>query len=308
MSAVTTRQIGRSPPRVEARAKVTGTAEYIHNLRLPGMLFGKIHRSTIPHGRIQHIDTAAAMTLPGVARIVTGEDIRKIIPVPYYGPAFHDQPILALEKVRFAGEPVAVALAADPHVAETAAQTIVVEYEPLPAVFDEVEAVSAPVFVHDELKPAGTFADLKHLAGRRDTNIALDFHLRRGDADAAFATADHVFEHTFRTPQQMHTPLEPHVCIADARNGSVTIHSSTQTPSFVRSEIARLLGWPENRVRVRTAFLGGGFGAKVYVKLEALAVALSLLAARPVKLALTMSEQFFTISKHASTFRIKSAV
>ncbi|MGA3000448.1 MAG: xanthine dehydrogenase family protein molybdopterin-binding subunit [Acetobacteraceae bacterium] len=308
MSEVTTRQIGRSPPRVEARAKVTGTAEYIHNLRLPGMLFGKIHRSTIPHGRIVGIDTSAAAALPGVARIVTGEDIRKIIPVPYYGPAFHDQPILALEKVRFAGEPVAVALAVDPHVAETAAQTIVVEYDPLPAVFDEVEAVSSPVFVHDELKPAGTFADLKHLAGRRDTNVALDFHLRRGDADATFATADHVFEHTFRTPQQMHTPLEPHVCIADARNGSVTIHSSTQTPSFVRAEIARLLGWQENRVRVRTAFLGGGFGAKVYVKLEALAVALSLFASRPVKLALTMSEQFFMISKHASTFRIKSAV
>jgi CO/xanthine dehydrogenase Mo-binding subunit len=308
MSDVTTRQIGRSPPRLEARAKVTGTAEYIHNMRLPGMLFGKIHRSAIPHGRIVSIDTSAAAALPGIARVITGDDIRAIIPVPYYGPAFHDQPILALEKVRFAGEPVAVALAVDPHVAETAAQTIVVEYSELPAVFDEIDAVNSPVFVHDALKPAGTFADLKHLAGRRDTNVALDFHLRRGDVDAAFATADHVFEHTFRTPQQMHTPLEPHVCIADARSGSVTIHSSTQTPSFVRAEIARLLGCPENRVRVRTAFLGGGFGAKVYVKLEALAVALSLLASRPVKLALTMSEQFFMISKHASTFRIKSAV
>jgi CO/xanthine dehydrogenase Mo-binding subunit len=308
MSEVTTRQIGRSPPRVEARAKVTGTVEYIHNLRLPRMLYGKISRSTIPHGRILRIDTAAAAALPGVARIVTGEDVRAIIPEPYFGPAFHDQPILALDKVRFAGEPVAVALAADPQVAEAAAQLIVVEYQPLPGVFDEIEAVSSPVFVHDVLKPAGTFADLKHLAGRRDTNVALDFHLRRGDADAAFAAADHVFEHSFRTPQQMHTPLEPHVCVADARDGAVTIHSATQTPSFVRMEIARLLGWPENRVRVRTAFLGGGFGAKVYVKLEALAVALSLLAGRPVKLALTMSEQFFTISKHASTFRIKSAV
>jgi CO/xanthine dehydrogenase Mo-binding subunit len=106
----------------------------------------------------------------------------------------------------------------------------------------------------------------------------------------------------------MHTPLEPHVSVADVQGDRVTIHSSTQTPSFVRIEIARLLGWPENRVRVRTAFLGGGFGAKVYVKLEALAVALSLLARRPVKLSLTMEEQFFTISKHASTFRIRSAV
>jgi CO/xanthine dehydrogenase Mo-binding subunit len=117
-----------------------------------------------------------------------------------------------------------------------------------------------------------------------------------------------VFEHEFRTQQVMHTPLEPHVCVADAQGDRVTIHSSTQTPSFVRIEIARVLGWPENRVRVRTAFLGGGFGAKVYVKVEALAVALSLLARRPVKLSLTMEEQFFTISKHASTFRIKSAV
>src|SRR5205814_6500083 len=90
--------------------------------------------------------------------------------------------------------------------------------------------------------------------------------------------------------------------------GSAVIHSSTQNPSFVRIEIARLLGWPENRVRVMTAFLGGGFGAKVYVKVEALAVALSMLAGRPVKIALTMEEQFFTISRHASTFRIKSAV
>ncbi len=308
MSEVTVRQIGRSLPRTEARAKVTGTAEYIHNLRLPGMLHGKICRSTIPHGRILRIDTAPAAACPGIARIVTGEDIRAIIPDPYFGPAFHDQPILALDKVRFAGEPVAVALAADPGLAEAAAQAIMVEYDPLPGVFDEVEAASASVFVHDALKPAGTFADLKHMVGRRATNVALDFHLRRGDTDAAFAAADHVFAHSFRTPQQMHTPLEPHVCVADARDGAVTIHSATQTPSFVRSEIARLLGWPENRVRVRTAFLGGGFGAKVYVKLEALAVALSLLAGRPVKLALTMTEQFFTISKHASTFRIQSAV
>ncbi len=301
-------QIGRSLPRVEARAKVTGAAEYIHNLRLPGMLHGKIARSTIPHGRIRHIDTRAAAAIAGVYRIVTGADIRTVIAEPYFGPAFHDQPILAEEKVRHVGEPVAVVLAADPHIAEEAAQAIAVEYEPLPAVFDEVEAVNSAAIVHDVLKPAGTFPDLAHLAGRHGTNVALDFHLRRGDTERAFAAAEHVFEHSFRTQQVMHTPLEPHVSLADAQDGSVTIYSSTQTPSFVRIEIARLLGWPENRVRVKTAFLGGGFGAKVYVKLEALAVALSLLARRPVKLALSMEEQFFTISKHASTFRIKSAV
>ena len=300
--------IGRSTARVEAHAKVTGRAEYIHNLRLPGMLWAKVCRSTVPHGRIRHIDTSAAIAIPGVQRIVTAADIRTVIAEPYYGPAFHDQPILAEDKVRHVGEPVAAVLASDPRVAAEAAQAIVVDYEPLPAVYDEVEALTSPIYVHDQLKPAGTFADLKHLAGRRDTNIALDFHLRRGDVERAVADAEQVFEHTFRTQQTMHTPLEPHVAIADARGDRVEIHSSTQNPSFVRIEIARLLGWPENRVRVRTAFLGGGFGAKVYVKVEALAVALSLLAGRPVKIALTMEEQFFTISRHASTFRIKSAV
>ncbi len=300
--------VGRSLPRVEGRDKVTGRAEYVHHLRLPGMLHAKIFRADIPHGRIVRIDTAAARAVPGVAQIVTGADIEKIIPHPYFGPAFHDMPILALGKVRFAGEPVAVALAADPHVAEEAARLITAEYDPLPAVYDEVEAADSPTHVHDELKPAGAFPDLMHLAGRRDTNVALDFHLRRGDPDAAFAAAPHVFEHTFRTQQTMHTPFEPFVSIAEPTGAGLTIHSSTQSPSFVRAEVARLLGWPENRVRVKVPYIGGGFGAKVYVKMEALAAALALIARRPVKVALSMEEQFFTITKHASTTRIKSAV
>ena len=118
-------QVGRSPPRLEARAKVTGQAEYTHTMRLPGMLHGKIFRSTVAHGRIKSIDTNAAKEVPGVYRVVTSEDVRKVIPEPYYGPAFHDQPILAIDKVHYVGEPVAVVLAADPHVAEEAAHLIV---------------------------------------------------------------------------------------------------------------------------------------------------------------------------------------
>ncbi|HEY1979178.1 MAG TPA: hypothetical protein VGH13_03760, partial [Xanthobacteraceae bacterium] len=178
-------QIGRSLPRVEARAKVTGRAEYIHNLRLPGMLWAKIARSTVPHGHIRHIDTSAAQATYGVHSVVTGQDILRVIPDPYFGPAFHDQPILALGKVRFAGEPVAVVLAEDPKIAEAAAQQISVDYEELPAVLNEVETLTATTFVHEALKPAGMFADLKHLAGKRDTNVALDYHLRRGDVDKA---------------------------------------------------------------------------------------------------------------------------
>ncbi|MCC6535564.1 MAG: xanthine dehydrogenase family protein molybdopterin-binding subunit [Burkholderiales bacterium] len=301
-------QVGRSPPRREARAKLSGRAPYVHDLVLPGMLHGKLARSTRPHARIRRIDTAAARAIEGVHAVLTGDDIRQLIPQPYHGPAFHDQPILALDKVRYAGEPLALVLASDPHVAQTAARLIEAEYEELPAVYDEVEAMRSSAIVHDVLKPAGTFPDLKHLAGKRDTNVALDFHLRRGNAARAFEHAEHVFEHTFKTQQVLHLPLEPFVSVADPGERQLTLHTASQSPSFVRIEIARLLGWPENRVRVQVPFLGGGFGAKVYVKLEALVAAAALIVRRPVKVALTMEEQFYTLTKHAATLRIKSAV
>src|SRR6516162_7971771 len=286
-------QIGRSLPRLEARDKVTGRAEYTHNLRLPGMLFGRIFRSTVAHGRIRSIDVSAAAAVPGVYRVVTSEDVRKVIPQPYYGPAFHDQPILAIGKVHYVGEPVAVVLAEDPHVADAAAALIVADYDELPAVFDEVEAAQNKILVHEELKPAGTFADLKHLKGIKGTNTALDFKLRKGDVDTAFAEAARVFEHEFRTQKVLHLPFEPFVSIADFKDKRLTLYTASQGPSFVRIEIARLLGWPENRVRVKVAFLGGGYGGKLYIKLEALVTALSMIAKRPVKIALPFEEMFY---------------
>src|SRR5260370_5669752 len=168
--------------------------------------------------------------------------------------------------------------------------------------------MTSKAIVHDALKPAGTFPDLKHLKGRTNTNIALDFHLRRGDAARALGDAHRVFEHRFRTQQVMHTPLEPLVSVAESTENSLTIPSASQSPSFVRIEIARLLGWPENKVRVKVPYLGSGFGAKLYIKLEALLAALALLVRRPVKISLTMEEQFYTLTKHASTFRINSGI
>lgn len=301
-------QVGRSVPRLEATAKVSGRAQYVHDLQLPGMLHGKLVRSTLAHGRIRSIDTAAARAMPGVHCVMTADEVCTVIPDPYYGPAFHDQPILAMDKVRYVGEPVALVLAEDPHVAEAAAQAIVADYEELPAVYDEVEAMNSQAIVHDVLKPAGTFPDLKHLKGKTGTNVALDFRLRRGDPQAAFASADHVFEHTFRTQQVLHLPLEPFVSVCEPGVDSITIHTASQSVSFVRIEIARLLNWPENRVRVKVPYLGGGFGAKLYIKLEALVTAAALYTHLPVKIALTMEEQFYTLTKHAATLRIKSAV
>jgi len=304
-----TSHVGRSTPRLEAWAKLTGRADYVHTLRLPGMLHGKIVRSTIAHGRVVRIDTTAARALPGVTRVLTAADVATVMANPHYGPAFHDQPVLAIEKVRHVGEPVALVLASDAHVAEEAARLVEVEYEELPAVFGEVEArTSTLAIVHDELKPAGFFPDLKHLQGGRNTNVALEFTLRRGDVETAFAAAAHVFEHTFTMQQVLHLPFEPPVSVAEPGDRSVTIHTASQTPSFVRAEIARLLGWPENRVRVKVGHLGGSFGAKVYIKLEALVTAAALIVHRPVKISLTMEEQFYTVTKHAATLRIKSGV
>lgn len=303
------RQVGRRVDRLESRAKVTGSADYTHNVSLPRMLHAKVVRSTHAHARIRSIDTTSAAAYPGVFKVVTARDVLQVIPDPHYGPAFHDQPILAIEKVRHIGEPVAVVLAPDVHVAEAAAGLVEVDYEVLPAVFDEVKAAhSSDVLVHETLKPAGTFPDLKHLAGRKATNVALDYRLRHGNVDKAFAEAAHVFDHTFTTQQVMHVPLEPMVSIAEPGDRHIVIHTASQSPSFVRIEIARLLGWSENQVQVKTRLLGGGFGAKLYIKLEALAVALALIARRPVRVALTMEEQFYTTTKHATTFRIRSAV
>src|SRR5262249_50622299 len=185
--------------------------------------------------------------------------VRRVAPTPFHAPLSPAQPTLAPGRVHYVGEPVAVVLARDPHVAEAAAQLVEAEYEELPAVFDEVEAMTSKAIVHDELKPAGTFPDLKHLQGRKNTNVALDFHLRRGDVAAAVAQADHVFEHTFRPQQVLHLPLEPYVSIGEPTDTGLTIHTASQSPSFVRIEISRLLGWPENKVRVKVPYLGGGF-------------------------------------------------
>ena len=138
--------------------------------------------------------------------------------------------------------------------------------------------------------------------------MALDFQLRRGDVETALARAAHVLEHSFRCPPTLQAPLEPFISVAEPHADAITIHTASQMPSFVRLEIARLLGWPENKVRVEVPLLGGGFGAKTYIKLEALVAALALIVRRPVKIAATMEEQFYIITNHPASFRIKSGI
>lgn len=302
--------VGHSATRTEGVAKTSGRVSYIHNLAVPGMLHAKLVRSLVAHGTITSVDTEAARAVPGVHAVITAAEVLTVLPDPYFGPAFHDQPVLAVDKVRFVGEPVAVVLADDVRAAEEAAGLVDVQYDELPAVFDEVAAAApgAPV-LHDELRPGTAFADLKHLKGVRDTNVALDYKLRRGDVDAALAAADHVLTHTFTTPAIAHAPLEPVVAIGQvADDGGLVIHSATQNPSIARLEVARLFGLPEAMVSIRTGFLGGGFGAKLYPKLEPLVAVCAVLARRPVRLALSMEETFSTLTRHASTITITSGV
>ncbi|MGH3439636.1 MAG: xanthine dehydrogenase family protein molybdopterin-binding subunit, partial [Sciscionella sp.] len=303
-------QIGRSVPRLESEAKVTGTAEYIHNLELQGMLYGAIVHSLLPHAEIVAIGTREAAEVPGVRRVVTAADVAEVTAVDYYGPAFWDQPVLAIDKVRHVGESVAVVLADSQQAARKGADLVDVDYRELPAVFDAVEASrpDAPV-VHKHVKASALFADLKQLGDREGTNVNFHYKLRSGDVDAALATADRVFEHTFTTPPIAHATMEPMVSVAElGDDGSITVHSATQNPSEVRTEIARLLGLQENKVRIRTAFLGGGFGGKLYPRLEPIAATCSLLVRRPVRIALTMDEQLTNVTRHATTSRLRTGV
>ena len=190
---------------------------------------------------------SAARALAGVHAVITGEDIRAVMPDPYYGPAFHDQPILALDKVRYVGEPVAVVLAADPHVAERAAQLIEAEYDELPAVYDEVEALSPD-------RDRARRAEARRHVPRPEASGRAEEHQRRarlsaaprrcrgrdggGRSRARAHIQDPAGACTCRSSRSSRSP-------SPAEAGS-TIHTASQTPSFVRIEIARLLGWPEN--------------------------------------------------------------
>lgn len=297
--------VGRSIPRNAGPAKVRGTAEYIHNLELPGMLHASLVRSQDPHGRLLRVDTAEAQRVDGVVRVITAADLGGVFDTTAFGPAFHDRQVLAVDKVRYSGDPVAVVVAASARAARTAAELVQVEVDVLPGVYEPVAAAlpDAPL-VHEELRPGATFPDLQHLQGVSGTNVAMTTRVRRGDVEEGLAQADAVYDHTFTTRAVMHTPLEPHVVVAEGTDHGVTVHSATQSPSFVRAELARLLAWPEHRVRVRTAFLGGGFGAKLYMHIEPIAVACALLTGKPVRLALSMEEQFATISRHGSVIRL----
>jgi CO/xanthine dehydrogenase Mo-binding subunit len=305
-------QIGKSVRRLDYETKVTGKAHYLADMTVPGMCHGKILRSPYPHARIKRIDASKALKVAGVMAVLTRDDILHDEGIePFYGPVFKDQTIVATEKVRHVGDPVAAVAALTVDAAEEALALIEVDYEELPAVLDVREALnSKATLVHDSVKlPSSGFADLAEIKPVEGTNICTHFKLNRGDIEKGFAEADQVFEDTFTLPATQHSFLETHACIASIEpGGRITVWATTQNPFVVRTQLANIFKVPVSKVRVIVPYLGGGYGGKVYPKVEPITVALAQKAGRPVRLVLSREEVFYTITKHAAIIRMKTGV
>src|SRR5918995_5356107 len=303
--------IGKTFRRLDYETKVTGRALYLADMQVPGMCHGKILRSPLPHARIRNIDISKALQVRGVITVLTRDDILQDQGIePYYGPVFRDQTIVAVERVRHVGDPVAAVAALNADAAEEALRLIDVEYEELPAVLDVHEALkSGSVLVHDSIKlPSSGFADLAEIKPVEGTNICTHFKLNRGDVEKGFVEADRIFEDTFTLPATQHSFLETHACIASVEAGRITVWATTQNPFVVRTQLANIFKMPVSKVRVIVPYLGGGYGGKVYPKVEPITVALAQKARRPVRVVLSREEVFYTITKHAAVIRMKTGV
>ncbi|GIJ62647.1 xanthine dehydrogenase family protein molybdopterin-binding subunit [Virgisporangium aurantiacum] len=288
--------VGARWARVDGRAKVRGELRYAAEVPAPPCLSVAVHRSTRPHARIAGIDTGAARALDGVVAVITGADLYALVGDRLFtGPAFADQPCLAVDKVRYVGEPVAAVVASSIADARAAAALVTVEYEDLEPVHDVDAAIAGGSYVHDELRPSAVFGDLAHLSGRRGTNVNYEYRLRSGTpAPAGGSTVDG----DFSCPPTHHVPMELPYAAAWCEGDRLEVLATTQTPSYVRQSLADLLGLPLHRVRVRTAPLGGSFGAKMYDRLEPLAAVLAWTQRLAVRVPVTREEAFLLTTRH----------
>jgi CO/xanthine dehydrogenase Mo-binding subunit len=293
----------------DARERVTGRLDLVQDLTVPGMLHGAIARSTVAHGWIRSIDAAAARAVPGVVAVVTGEDVRQLPDLrPIYGPQIKDQPIVALDRVRHVGDPVALIAAETRRAAEEAAALIDVRYDDLPAVFDPVEAMQPGASVIHDLAPdpgqtgSALYFDIRPEYG---TNCCNRFRVRHGDVAAGFAAADVVIEETYRTPAVQHVAMEPHSVLASWEEDKLTIRGGTQSPFNVRRTLAEIFGLTDEQVRVITGTLGGSFGAKVLPRIEPHAAVLARVTGRPVRVVLRRDEEFVTLNRHATVITVR---
>jgi CO/xanthine dehydrogenase Mo-binding subunit len=287
-------------PRIDLREKVTGQAQYIEDLPdLPFTAYGATLLSPYAHAKILSIDASDAEKSPGVLAVLDrehldGQNPRLKVASHEHFKLTDDQDFIALEKVRFEGELVAVVVADDLRSAEQALEKVRVEYEPLPPVFDAVEALAAGApILHEE----------------RGTNLLLEDRLAWGDIDEGFRQADRIFEEIYTSPSMFHHPME-HVggCLAQYVNGELNLWLPTSSPMRDGSEFAHFLGIEPDKVRVRVPYVGGGFGSKIPTPAHYAAVLLSRKIGRPVRLIPSEEHSFRQNSRHAEVFKAKVGV
>ncbi|MGB3271489.1 MAG: xanthine dehydrogenase family protein molybdopterin-binding subunit [Xanthobacteraceae bacterium] len=297
-----------SPVRADYLEKVTGRAEFISDIVVPGMLHGKILRSPIPHGRIVSIDISAALALPGVETVFTGADVDGFD--AHWGPSIKDRPVIAIDRVRYVGEPVAVVAALDERTAYDALDLIEVEYEDLPFVTDEMAALAddAPI-LHEAPEPLKDFYFKGQAKTIPSTNVFQDYKYEVGNVDEAFAAADRVFEDTFTFPMVFHYAMEPHCAIASFHDdGTLTVWSCGQAPTMVQKVLAGMFRMPLSSIRIITPYVGGGFGGKASVKIDPLVAAVAWKAKRPVRICLSISETMLTCRRLSASITVKTGV
>lgn len=288
--------------------KVTGRAEFVSDVRVGGMAFAKVVRSRQVHARLRAIDTSAALALSGVVTVVTGSDLSKLDET-HWGLFYEDRPVIAMDRVRYVGEPVAVVVAETVAQAEAAAELVEVDYDDLPAVTSAAEAVAvgAPL-VHDRMNPISDFYFKGKASGNPGTNVFQERTVERGDVDAAEASAHRVFEHRYTFPGIFHYALEPHCAIASFDSDGLTVWSGAQAPTAVQKVLARIFGLPLARVRLIVPYVGGGFGGKASVKIEPLAALAAFKAGRPVKMLFSLEESMLTCRRLGAEITLRTGV
>ena len=300
--------VGVNVPRADGPAKIRGAAQYAADIELSGMLYVKALRSTYPHARLLRVDASKAEKLAGVVAVLTREDLQG--KNAFFGPVVKDQPVLAIDRVRYVGEVIAAVAAEARDIAEEALDLIDVEYDPLPAVYDPIEAMrpEAPV-LHADRNKARSFPAKSGFRLLAEGNVLSSYHVEEGDVAIGFTESDEIFQDVYTSPKIQHAHIEPHATVAHWEpSGKLVLYTSTQTPSSIRAQLAELLALPQSKVRVIVPFVGGGYGAKTHPRLEPLAAMLARKARRPLQWVLTREEVFATAHCQASVVKIKTGV
>ena len=273
--------VGASTPRIDGIEKVTGEAKFTGDLIMPGLLEAKVLRSPLPHALIESIDTSKAESVSGVIAILTREDLKDID--PYYGNCLRDRAVVATDRVRFVGEPIAVVAAENALVAEEALSLIDVEYRELPCVpdMDAALAEGAPR-LHDKVANSGEFHDVAGVGAEFGGNICHREQFVKGEFEHGnFTRAEEIIEENFEFPMVCQYAMEPHTAIAHVTPYGITLWSSSAHPFLVRSELAHMFNLSLSRVQVIVPFVGGAYGSKSYFKIEPLVVAHGAQNCRP---------------------------